>query len=157
MALKEVTVINHHSIEYKDKHHGIEYVFTPNKQVLVPLAAGVHFFGVGLEKNAPARMMAWKRRGFTDAEKGEAFLKKFEVKIVDLVPQGEDAEKANESHAKALEDALVSHEDKMAALEDEHREEITRINKTHADEVAALKTRIAELETPPLAGKPQKK
>lgn len=157
MALKEVTVINHTSTPLKDKHHGVEYVFAPNEKVLVPLAAAVHFFGVGLPKGSPARQMAWKRRGFTDEEKGEAFLKKFEAKVVDLVPEGSDVEEIKEKHAETIESLKEEHEKALAALEDEHLKEVERINKSHADEVGVLKSRIAELEAPASDGKSQKK
>ena len=152
MALQEVTVTSHHAQTFTDKHHGIEFTFEPNKQVLIPKAAAVHFFGVGLPADAPARMMAWKRRGFTDSVKGEAFLKKFETKIVDLIPEGSDLEEIKEGHAKTVEELKAEHEKVLGDLEAEHREEVQRINKLHAAEVTALKTRIDELEGRSAAG-----
>lgn len=156
MALQEVVVISHHSHTHKDKHHGVEFVFEPNKKVQVPLAAAVHFFGVGLPADAPARQAAWKRHGYTDNKKGEEYLKKFEVKIVDLVPAGSDVEELKSEHEKLIEEIKEGSEKNLAALEEDHRTEIARINKTHDDEVTALKTRIAELEAPASGGKSHK-
>jgi len=153
MALQEVTVISHHARTHKDSHHGIEYVFEPNKKTQVPLAAAVHFFGVGLPANAPARQASWKRYGMTDDEKGEQYLRKFECKIVDLVIAGEGVAELKEAHDKTLAEIKEGAEGNLATLEADHREEIQRINKTHADEVEALKARIVELEAPTSGGK----
>ena len=156
MALQEVTVISHHAHTHKDKHHGIEYVFEPNKKVQVPLAAAVHFFGVGLPADAPARQASWKRHGLTDDAKGEAYLKKFECKVVDLVPAGDEVAALREETDKNLAEFKKEHESELTSLEADHREEIQRINKTHADEVAALKTRIVELKGPAPGGETHK-
>lgn len=149
MALQEVTVISHHDRTHKDKHHGIEYIFEPNKKVQVPIAAAVHFFGVGLPVESPARQAAWKRHGLTNDAAGEAYLKKFETKIVDLVPEDDEVTALREEHSKDFAEFKSDTEKNLAALEADHREEIHRINKIHAGEVAALKTRIAELEPTP--------
>lgn len=146
MALQEVKVVSHHSHTHKDKHHGVEYVFPPNKEVLVPLAAGVHFFGVGLPADAPARIAAWKRNGFTDPDKGEAYLKKFECTIVNLVPEGSDMGKLAEDHEKEVGELKSSHETELAKLEADHREEMQAARTAHDKEVGELKARIAELE-----------
>lgn len=157
MALQEVTVVSHLAETMEDKHLGIKYSFEPNKQVLIPIAAASHFFGIGLPADSPARMAAWKRRGFTDSQKGEAWLKKFELKVVDLVPAGADVEELKEAHEKTVEELKAEHDKALGEVEADHREELQRVNKSHADEVAALKARIAELEGPPSGGKSQKK
>ena len=155
MALKEVTVINHHALAYKDKHHGVEFVFKPNEKVLVPLAAGVHFFGVGLQKGDPARVKAWQRRGYTDAEEGEAFLRKFECDIVEMVPEGSNVAAVKEEHLKTVEEMKAYFDKQLSDLEADHRDELQRISEAHAEEIKQLKAKIVELETP-AAGKPKK-
>jgi hypothetical protein len=148
MALQEAVVISHHSHTHKDRHLGIDYAFKPNEKVQIPLAAAVHFFGAGLPMDAPAYKAAWKRHGFTDDAKGEAYLKKFEVKIVELVPAGSDVSELKEENAKTLNEVHAAHEELLAEMEEDHREELQRINSAHAIEIAELKTRIASLEQP---------
>jgi hypothetical protein len=152
MALQQVSVISHHSHTHTDKHAGIKYDFEPNKTVIIPIAAAVHFFGLGLKD----RSIAYKRHGFTSDEKGLAYLKKFEIKVVDLVPEGSDVEEIKEEHAKVIGEKDEAHEKELAELEAEHREEVQRINKLHAAEVQAFKTRIVELVGSAGAGKSQK-
>ena len=96
MELQEAIVTSHHTKTFKDKFRGIEYVFKPGEKVQMPLAAAAHVFGVGLEDQSPA----WKRLGYTQPEPGIAFLKKFEIKVVNLVPESlevEDVRSENEN------------------------------------------------------------
>ena len=154
MALQEATVISHHSHTHRDKFQGLKFEFTPNKKVLVPLAAAVHFFGLGLADKSPA----WKRHGFTDSRKGEDYLRKFELKVVDLVPEDTDVEKIKGDHAETLNKLGSDHQMQLAEVEANGREEMQRIMTTHDEEVRALQARIAELEaTPAPDGKSQKK
>jgi hypothetical protein len=145
MALKEVIVTSHHVHTCKDKHLGVEYTFEPNTKVQVPLATAVHFFGLGRTD----RSTAWKRYGFTSADKGEAFLKKFELKVVDLVPADTGIESLTAEHAKTLEEIKAEHQVELEKLEADHYDEIARINEMNAAETAALKARIADLEVAP--------
>jgi hypothetical protein len=142
VALKEVIVTSHHVHACKDKHLGIEYTFEPNAKVQIPLATAVHFFGLGRTD----RSLAWKRYGFTEEAKGEAFLKKFELKVVDLVPADTGIESLTAEHAKTLEEVKAEHQAEIEKLEADHYDEIARINEMSALETTALKNRIAELE-----------
>lgn len=83
MALNEVIVTSKHTYTIEDKHLGIKYVFKPNEKVQLPMSAANHFFGIQEDDKS----MAWKRRGFTNAEKGMDWLKKFNIKVVEMVPK----------------------------------------------------------------------
>jgi hypothetical protein len=139
MGLQQVSVINHHDKPLKDKHLGIIYEFNPNDRVLVPISAAVHFFGLGLKDKS----IAWKRYGFTDTERGNAYLKKFEVEVVEMVPEGDEVKAIKEEHEKTVTELTAEYEGKISILEEDHRQEVKR-----------LQDRIAELEKP---GKTAKK
>ena len=111
MAIQEAVVTSHYDKPFTDKHHGIEYTFEPGKKTQIPVKAAAHIFG-----QLPDRKPAWIRKGYTDKAKGEAFLDKFEVEIVNLVAESIDIEdvKTELDEAKAENESLKA---RLAELE----------------------------------------
>ena len=81
--MQEVIVVNKNPSLHKDGYAGIQYTFPLGEKVTVSLDAAVHMFGLGLADKANAM----KRLGYTNRERGMEFLGKFDISVVDLVPQ----------------------------------------------------------------------
>jgi hypothetical protein len=155
MALNEVQVTSRHTHTHKDKHHGIEYTFPPNEKVLIPLKAAQHIFGGTPEE----RTAAGRRLGLTQAKsepggkKGwDDYFAKFDVKVVELVPQDSSLEELKEEHAKVVETVKKQGDEALLLLMEDHATELDSAQKTidgQAAQIKVLTERIAELEVVP--------
>lgn len=97
--MQEVNVTSHYKETLTDHHRGMKFVFEPAKKTTIPVAAAVHIFGLNLKDKAPA----YRRHGFTNDKDGLAFLNKFTLDVVELVPADSGQSELLEENAKLKE------------------------------------------------------
>lgn len=117
----EVIVTNNSPRTFKDAYHGIEYIIEPGEKKAMSLSAASHIFGY----NRKDKTECYRRKGFSNAEQGEAFFGNFGIEVATYVRQDEAGELGD---LKAL---LSEAEQKNAAL---------------TEELEAARTEIAQLK-----------
>lgn len=137
--MQEVKVTNRHTFPLTDHHLGIEYVFNPGEETVIPLEAAVHLFGLGLKD----RTAAMKRAGKTNLEAGTKYLNGFDLNVVEYVTKDEADEIDGLKIALEGKDKSIQ---EMQATIDRLEAEKEQLGKL-VDKVKTLESKLAEYET----------